>query len=462
MWESAWPVANTFTSFGDEILEAVSFETDNLDLHYEVSVFVDPNDAADPESGVLASRMSGTLPYPGYHTVRLDTPVGLHAGQRFSVVVNFTVESGKARYVVDISTGESTCSFVHTAGGGQSACKEDGEWQSFDCSFRIKAYTKDAVPHKEETSIALYAADRQIGSYTGAVGSLFTLPEDVPAPEGYHFAGWSESRCVDAVNPEGFYEPGQTILVDGKCSALFALFRRDFDGDTVFRLARDRFPGGNYVLTTTRDTSGDISGGAVLDYYEWKHYVFCMHALIRTEVAIDGDALTGVTEDMILYVSPEKNVRTIRHPLSGSCLAEITDFILMYGSFDPEHCLWEISPGEDGVSVIRSLSEDSAMRYIGVDPDDFILMTNEPRVYLWRQEDIYRTEPISALPHTAGDINEDGAVDARDLVRLMKCLSGNPITVNPASLDVNGDGSFTAKDLLRLLKYISGYDVEIF
>lgn len=56
------------------------------------------------------------------------------------------------------------------------------------------------------------------------------------------------------------------------------------------------------------------------------------------------------------------------------------------------------------------------------------------------------------------DINKDGAVNAKDLTRIMKYLAGYTIDEHEPTIyttDVNCDGIFNAKDLTRLMKIIS-------
>lgn len=55
-----------------------------------------------------------------------------------------------------------------------------------------------------------------------------------------------------------------------------------------------------------------------------------------------------------------------------------------------------------------------------------------------------------------GDINNDGMVNAKDLTRLMKYISGEK--VEAYGVDLNGDGKENAKDLTRLMKYIADPD----
>ena len=60
-----------------------------------------------------------------------------------------------------------------------------------------------------------------------------------------------------------------------------------------------------------------------------------------------------------------------------------------------------------------------------------------------------------------GDINGDGAVDNKDVTRLIRYLKYHDVTVVEAALDVNGDGEVNNKDVTRLIRYIKYHDVEI-
>lgn len=63
---------------------------------------------------------------------------------------------------------------------------------------------------------------------------------------------------------------------------------------------------------------------------------------------------------------------------------------------------------------------------------------------------------VTILPHTPGDVNGDGEVDGRDLVRLRKYLAGVPeIVIVEANANVNGDDVVDILDLIRLRKYLA-------
>ncbi|HIY83722.1 lectin like domain-containing protein [Rubneribacter sp.] len=78
--------ANVFEAEGDEVLKAVSATTANPGSTVQVEVYLLDGDATGPTDGTLATIQTTEVEYGGYHTIALDKPVALSAGQRFSVV----------------------------------------------------------------------------------------------------------------------------------------------------------------------------------------------------------------------------------------------------------------------------------------------------------------------------------------------------------------------------------------
>ncbi len=58
-------------------------------------------------------------------------------------------------------------------------------------------------------------------------------------------------------------------------------------------------------------------------------------------------------------------------------------------------------------------------------------------------------------PDNLGDVNGDGIVNAKDLVRLMKRVAGDETIEIIGTADINGDGVINSKDLVRLMKIIA-------
>lgn len=82
-------MANVFTATGDETIKAAAFYTTTYDCTYSIQVYTDLQDDADPTSGVKAykTEQTGSEPYAGYHTMKLDAPVPVNEGEKFAIVV---------------------------------------------------------------------------------------------------------------------------------------------------------------------------------------------------------------------------------------------------------------------------------------------------------------------------------------------------------------------------------------
>lgn len=106
-------------------------------------------------------------------------------------------------------------------------------------------------------------------------------------------------------------------------------------------------------------------------------------------------------------------------------------------------------------------------------PDTDMSITTEPLTEPSTDAPVTDSDTDTEPPHTApddtdtppqtddikpiiyGDVTGDGRVNAADLVRLMKYISGTDVEIKTVTADVNGDGSINSKDLTRLMKLIS-------
>lgn len=135
----------------DSALCAASFYTISNNEQYELSIYLNP-ESSEPTSGTLATTVSGTQEYKGYHTVNLDNAIALTKGEKFAVVVKtITTDGSKAEVLTDVTDNGSNfrTNYVNATQAGQSFLSGDGiNWQDrsaptnaepFNC--RVKAFT---------------------------------------------------------------------------------------------------------------------------------------------------------------------------------------------------------------------------------------------------------------------------------------------------------------------------------
>ncbi len=155
----------------DESIQAVSIGIDDAKVAYRMDLYVYGGATTvgkdTMQSGTIAATKTGILPYAGYHTIRLDTPVTVSAGQSYAVVFSFP--NGKANVHYDADANYSWVVYYTDTQSGQSLYKETaaGAWQdcgaeSWKGNFRIKAFT-DSL----ETSLTGITLDRASMVLTG-------------------------------------------------------------------------------------------------------------------------------------------------------------------------------------------------------------------------------------------------------------------------------------------------------
>ncbi|MCP5103195.1 MAG: hypothetical protein GY950_07450 [bacterium] len=136
--------ANVFTSRRGTPLEAVSFYTNDVQVHYGIFIYRNVT-GGSPVDGSPAAAKTGMLIYPGYYTVKLDTPVPLEQDESFSVVIRF--ENAGRDSPVPIEACIPDYSSQAAANGGESFISSDGRlWQDLTLSHPganvcIKAFT---------------------------------------------------------------------------------------------------------------------------------------------------------------------------------------------------------------------------------------------------------------------------------------------------------------------------------
>ncbi|MGE5397163.1 MAG: lectin like domain-containing protein [Chitinophagales bacterium] len=144
--------ANVFTADKNEYLEAVGTYIMGVPGN-TANVYIYTGVDSSPVSGTLKCDQTETIEAPGYHTIKLNSPVALTAGEKFSVVVEYNL-AGSGNYSplpCEIYSSEYAQS---EANPGESYIFSNYSWRDATTIFTnnsevnvcIKAYTSDTPP----------------------------------------------------------------------------------------------------------------------------------------------------------------------------------------------------------------------------------------------------------------------------------------------------------------------------
>ncbi|MBR6038380.1 MAG: hypothetical protein IKP53_06610 [Candidatus Methanomethylophilaceae archaeon] len=167
---TATKTANVFKIESDEKLTALSISTTWVRSDVSVAVYLLSSGYKSPEDGTKVYSFNKVIENAGYHTIFLDAPIGMKAGQSVSIVVeekNTNFREGKTVYLASPSlcpdkTGAQTDDFPRygesVVNEGESFLFNLGKWMDWSKvapkmvdglpmvidNFSIKAFTVDA------------------------------------------------------------------------------------------------------------------------------------------------------------------------------------------------------------------------------------------------------------------------------------------------------------------------------
>lgn len=198
----AWG-ANVFTAEDPQPLEAVGFYSYDANMMYEIYIY-NHISGDSPTNGTLAAVKTGQFVYPGYYTVKLDNPVPLTQGARFSVVVKFI--NSNHRYAVPIEYPVSGHNSYATALPGQSFISEDGlqwidlteKWENSNVCIKAYAKYRKSLLHLDAVrrTVSAWVVVRQFGQIT------VTLEN----PENAELDKLILYRSIDGIDFQSIYE----------------------------------------------------------------------------------------------------------------------------------------------------------------------------------------------------------------------------------------------------------------
>jgi len=166
--DTAW-FANVFTAVSSDTLAAISFYAGSLNATYEIGIYT--NVSSGPTTGPFVGSQTGTIPFPGYHTIVLDNPVDLAAGEKFSVVVKLNTPGYS--FPIPAESPVLGYSSQATANAGESYISSNGtSWKDFttlssNTNACIKAFTGSFLETVSTPSILS-------GPTSGTTGTLYS------------------------------------------------------------------------------------------------------------------------------------------------------------------------------------------------------------------------------------------------------------------------------------------------
>ncbi len=191
-------VANVFQAKGssagyNELLEAVSINTNTANVNYSVQIYTGLTSTSNPTKGkaALSSPQRGTLINAGYNQIKLNNPVTLQKGEKYSVVITLSTANGSRIGVgVDKDYRNNYFNFDADIDKKVGYIKLNGKW--YDCgnvnqmgyygkdpyifNLRIKAYTNNTA---QKTSYKLSSKSASISKGSSQKLSLKITPGSI-------------------------------------------------------------------------------------------------------------------------------------------------------------------------------------------------------------------------------------------------------------------------------------------
>lgn len=181
---TAW-FANIFTASSNCSLAAASWYSATPDANYEMYVYVSPT--SGPVGSSAAATKTGTIATAGYHTVKLDTPVALTSGQKFSIVIKLTTPG--YNYPIPLERPLSGYCSHSTASAGQSYMSSNGSsWSDVTTNYAntnvcLKAFASGATAPTPDTPAGVltvtpttaYLPNGQVGGPFAPTSQVVTL-----------------------------------------------------------------------------------------------------------------------------------------------------------------------------------------------------------------------------------------------------------------------------------------------
>lgn len=484
---------NAFTAEGDELLQAVSFFTAVDNVSYTVKIY------DRFEGGELLDELStksGTIDYMGFHTIDLDTLVGLTAGDDFYLYLQLS--DGGHPYdrtsEVPVLLGAQYRTIVESSARlGESYYKDGGTWvdmQDFEdppwtgtANFCMKGLTVDR-------GLRVNPADDFKSE--GPVGGPF-----LPSSTVYYF----ENKNAEPMSYEVSVDPSANwVTLSGDVSGILNVYET---GEVIVEINSNAGALGQgayfatVYFTNLTDHAGDttrqvmltvgepvVAYGTILDSDPgWTAEPAWAFGQPTGHVGEHGaDPNSGYTGSNVygynLYGDYPKNLPEKHLTSDAIDCSELFNVHLKFwrwlGVEGPKYDHAYVRVSKDGTNwttVWENPYEIIDASWVEMDLSIGVVADNQPTVYLrwtmgttdggwqsfgWNIDDIQLTGYEYGV--ACGDVNGDGQIELGDVVYLINYLYRNgpapqcmPIT---ACADVDVDGEVDLGDIVYLINYL--------
>ncbi len=405
--ESAW-MANVFTAEEDTWLTSVMFCTALPEENYTIQVYRDMPADSSPVSGTPCTPVSGFLETSGYHTVDLAEPVRLRAGERFSVAVHLSGQSGQ-----------------------HIACE---------------AAVQNTIDHPDGT------ADVEKTMLTEEM-----LTRDFHAGESFYSldgVAWSDmfdEEVIDETTTVQTDEGEERIHTYAKAGNVCVRALTQRPGDVVFSAYDAALPAGTEITLSCPGADAlyySINGGA--------------YTLYETPIALQEDMTLSAYASMDGVDYP---VFTQHYAIQAARLSS-----LLYGSdyavfreADDDLFIADCIPGAGEVPSFLPITTGTVTSDAGIFASGKRTETaRQPAVTLHvSEEGMQETTYLLYLQDVQGDVDLDGSLTVDDASRILACLSemlfGEPSEDGAWLLraDHDGDGALSVNDASSVLQAVA-------
>lgn len=406
-------MANVFTADEDCFVTATMLNTSNTDEKYDISVYTELSDPSNPCSGKLCSTISGFLPNAGYHTIDLEIPAFVSAGDSYSIVVKLSGDSGyhiacegyidyeifykdgSSKYVSD----EMKNYILNDFEKGQSFISSDGiNWND---NYENGTYEYEIKHNDSETEKYVYyevITNNSIKSFTEPVDAVTfsEYTDELPLGTNIKLESASDKEIKYSINGNPYQTYDSPIV---------------FDGDMV-------------ISAYTNENN----------IFE-KKYV--QQKAVLSSVLINN----GIKNKYIYETEKGSNQYTEYIPVNEDSV-----------------CLQLISTGDiyaDGKKIISgeyyTISLNNGVNNINVSVSEEGKITNQYTLTFIKVKTIM------------GDVNMDGVINIDDAEEVLSIYAENAVNSQNnkfnaqqySNADVNGDGKIDIADAQLIFKYCS-------